>query len=455
MNPQIFREYDIRGIASRDLTDPVVETLGKAMGTYMQERRCQTISLARDVRLSSQRLRDALAAGLTATGLKVIDLGVCPTPVLYYSLYHLDVQGGVMITGSHNPPEYNGFKVCVGKATLFGQEIQELGRLAQSGEFRSGQGKVQERSILEDYCRSLVGAFGVLSRPPRVVVDCGNGTASLAAVRIYRDLGCQVRSLYCEPDGRFPNHHPDPTVPEYLQDLIRAVQEEKADLGIAFDGDSDRIGVINDRGEIVWGDELMVLYSRSILREHPGATIIADVKCSQKLFDDIRQKGGRAIMWKTGHSLIKAKLKEEKGALAGEMSGHMFFADRYLGFDDAIYAGARVLEICSKTGEKISQLLEDLPRTWSTPEIRVDCPEELKFEVVRQAREYFSARYPTVTLDGVRVIFEDGWGLVRASNTQPVLVLRFEASTPERLREIRELVEGVLGEIRSKVAAQA
>lgn len=447
MNFEIFREYDIRGIADRDLTPQAVVRLGRAAGTYMLRHGCRTIALGRDVRLSSGRLRDNLVEGLAAAGIDVIDLGECPTPLLYYALFQLDVEGGIMITGSHNPPEYNGFKVAVGKTTLYGDQIQQIRRISEEGSFAAGQGRVATKSFIPDYLNELSQSFGRLADPPRVVVDCGNGTASFVAADLYRNLGCEVVPLFCRADGRFPNHHPDPTVAENLVSLIDEVVQRGADLGIAFDGDSDRIGVIDDKGRIIWGDELMVLFSRQILQKHPGATIIAEVKCSQKLFDDIRKRGGNPIMWKAGHSLIKAKMKEENALLAGEMSGHMFFADRYYGYDDAFYAGARLLELCSDSKQKISEMLADLPQTYSTPEIRMECPESLKFEVVGRAQQYFSSHFKTSAVDGVRLIFDDGWGLVRASNTQPVLVLRFEATSEARLREIRTLVEGKLREL--------
>ena len=426
-------------------------TLGRAIGTYLQRQGCQRLTLGRDCRLSSTRLRDALSQGLISTGASVVDIGVCPTPVLYFSLHRLNSQGGVMITGSHNPADYNGFKVAAGKFTIYGDQIQEVRKIADSGEFIEGEGKREEVSLLPDYRHYLGEALGRLSHPPRVVVDAGNGTTALLAPQIYRDLGCEVIELYCTMDGNFPNHHPDPTVVENLQDLIQKVDQEQADLGIAFDGDGDRIGVVDDQGNIVWGDYLMILYSREVLRRRPGATIIAEVKCSKNLYDDIEKHGGRGIMWKAGHSLMKAKMREENAPLAGEMSGHMFFADRYFGYDDAIYGGARLLEILSEGGERISQMLADVPKTYSTPEIRVDCPDHLKFEVVSQAQAFFSQHYRTITVDGVRLLFDDGWGLVRASNTQPALVLRFEAESRERLGEIRSLIEGKLEEFKKEI----
>ena len=455
MNAAIFREYDIRGIAEKDLTDPVVRHLGRAFGTYLLRREHSEIVLGRDCRLSSNRLRDRLVEGLIHAGLRIVDVGVCPTPVLYFARQKLQSQGAVMITGSHNPADYNGFKMLAGSSTLYGEEIQKLYKLCRKQDFEVGSGTLQERPILKQYIEYLQHSLGRLERPSKIVVDCGNGTASLVAPAVYRNLGCQVVELFCDMDGRFPNHHPDPTVVSNLQDLIRAVRQEEAAVGLAFDGDGDRIGAVDDRGRIVWGDQLMVLYSRDILRQEPGATIIADVKCSQILYDEIENLGGRGIMYRTGHSLIKAKMKKEKALLAGEMSGHMFFADRYFGYDDATYAGARLLEILSHSDDQISDLLADLPQTHHTPEIRVDCPEEHKFELVSLAQDYFRRHYRTVTVDGVRVLFEDGWGLIRASNTQPALVLRFEARSAERLEQIRDLMEGKLEELKKTVEKDA
>ncbi|MEE2822580.1 MAG: phosphomannomutase/phosphoglucomutase [Acidobacteriota bacterium] len=446
MNPEIFREYDIRGIAESDLTNPVVFKLGQSLGTYLGTRGCKKMTLGRDCRMSSVRLMEQLSRGLLSTGLSIVDIGVCPTPVLYFSLHHLNLDAGIMITGSHNPPEYNGFKVAVGSLTIHGEQIQEVRKIAEAGTFLTGEGNKKELSLASQYRDCLAKAFGRLSNPLKVVVDAGNGTGAVLGPQVYRDMGCEVIELYCTMDGNFPNHHPDPTVVEYLQDLLQMVQDEKADLGIAFDGDTDRIGVVDDIGNIVWGDDLMILYSREILANNPGATIVGEVKCSKNLYDEIAKLGGRGIMWKAGHSLIKSKMKDEEALLGGEMSGHMFFADRYFGYDDAIYAGARLLENLSESGRKISELLSDVPKTYSTPEIRVNCPEALKFKVVGQAREYFSQHYTVVLIDGVRVLFDRGWGLVRASNTQPIIVLRFEAESPELLEEIQSLVEGKIQE---------
>ena len=453
MNPELFREYDIRGIADTDLADDSVETLGRGLGTYFARRGAARVTLGRDVRLSSTRLRDALARGLSRTGLTVIDIGVCPTPLLYYSLHRLKPEAGVMITGSHNPPEYNGFKVALGTGTIYGAEIQKVRKIIEAADFASGEGKTESASLIEDYRRHIGERIPRLGKRLKVVVDSGNGTAGLVVPAIYSDLGCEVHELYSEPDGRFPNHHPDPTILENLQDLMQAVHANGADLGISFDGDTDRIGVVDDEGGILWGDQLMMIYAREILERRPGTTFVAEVKCSKSLYQDIEARGGRAVMWKAGHSLIKAKMKEEGAVLGGEMSGHMFFADRYFGYDDAIYAGARLLEILSNSGRRLSQLLEDVPPTFSTPEIRMDCTEDLKFRIVGLARSYFSEHYETVDVDGVRIVFPDGWGLVRASNTQPVLVLRFEADSPERLEEIQALVRGKLEELSSGIHA--
>jgi phosphomannomutase/phosphoglucomutase len=453
MNPELFREYDIRGIADTDLADDSVETLGRGLGTYFVRHGVTRVTLGRDVRLSSTRLRNALARGLTRTGLTVIDIGVCPTPLLYYSLHRLTPGAGVMITGSHNPPEYNGFKIALGTGTIYGAEIQKVRKIVEAADFTRGEGNLESASLMEDYRRHIQERIPRLGKRLKVVVDSGNGTAGLVAPTIYSDLGCEVRELYSEPDGRFPNHHPDPTIVENLQDLMQAVHSSEADLGIAFDGDTDRIGVVDDEGGILWGDQLMMIYAREILERRPGTTFVAEVKCSKSLYQDIEARGGRAVMWKAGHSLIKAKMKEEGAVLGGEMSGHMFFADRYFGYDDAIYAGARLLEILATSGRRLSQLLADVPPTFSTPEIRMDCPEDLKFRIVGRAQSYFSRNYETVDVDGVRIVFPDGWGLVRASNTQPVLVLRFEADSSERLEEIQNLVEGKLEELSSGIHA--
>ena len=454
-NPEIFREYDIRGIADQDLTDPVVRSLGNAFAQYLRTSQARAVAIGFDARSSSPRLRDALAAGLTEAGIDVIDVGLCPTPALYFALHHLAPGAGIMITGSHNPAEFNGFKLCVGTGTIFGEEIQALRKIMEEGAITAGQaGRKVTSPIVDSYMKHLQALFPNREGARlRIVLDAGNGTAGLAAPAVVGAMGCEVIELFSEPDGRFPNHHPDPTIPANLTELIRTVRERNADVGIAFDGDSDRIGVVDEQGNILWGDQLMVLFARDILRTRPGSTFVSEVKCSQTMYDDIRARGGNAIMWKTGHSLIKAKMKEVHAALAGEMSGHIFFADRYFGFDDAIYAAARVIEILQHARKtagaaaKMSGLLADLPRTFNTPEIRFDCPDALKFRVVDAAREEFRGQglalppVEVITVDGVRAVFRDGWGLIRASNTQPVLVMRFEATSEASLKTIRDFME--------------
>jgi phosphomannomutase/phosphoglucomutase len=472
VNKDIFREYDIRGVAEQDLTSPVIEALGQAFADYLRPKGIRSVTVGYDARISSPRLCDDIVRGLTLGGVDVTILGLCPTPALYFSLYHLNQGAGVMITGSHNPSEFNGFKLCVGRETIYGEEIQKIRRILEEADKQKSGARSQEPGekgnvrkinngsviqvpILPDYINFLKKKFNA-SRGDRlkIVLDSGNGTAGLAAPAVIRNMNCEVIELFSNPDGRFPNHHPDPTIPDNLTTLIDTVRREKADAGIAFDGDSDRIGVVDERGNILWGDQLMVIFSRDILRERPGATFVSEVKCSQIMYDDIRKHGGNAVMWKTGHSLIKAKMKELHAAMAGEMSGHLFFADRYFGYDDAIYAACRIVEILKNvksdkgTHESLSMLLADLPKTFNTPEIRFDCPETIKFKVVEKAKEVFLAGHglsqrprEVITVDGVRAIFEKGWGLIRASNTQPVLVMRFEATDPSSLESIKSMME--------------
>jgi len=452
MNPNIFREYDIRGIVGEHLTDETVTVLARALGTFFRNNNAKKIAIGYDARISSPRFCDLLTRAFTETGCDVLLIDRVPTPVLYHTVFTRGVDGGVMITGSHNPPDHNGFKICLGKDALFGSQIQEIKAIANKSEppaLAGGQshGSVETLAVLEEYCRDIISRVSVGPRKLKVVIDAGNGMGGVTAVPVYRELGVGLTELFTEPDSTFPNHHPDPTVEENLDDIIRAVRDEKADLGIAFDGDGDRIGIVDESGRIIWGDELMVLFSRAVLVEHPGAAIIAEVKCSQTLFDDIAKHGGQAVMWKAGHSLIKAKMKETKAALAGEMSGHIFFADRFYGFDDATYAGARLIEILSKTDKPLSALLADLPKTFSTPELRVDCPDETKFDVVKRVAEHFAKTHDVITIDGARILFEHGWGLVRASNTQAILVLRFEADSDEHLSEIRQTVEAKVTEL--------
>jgi phosphomannomutase/phosphoglucomutase len=454
MNAHIFREYDIRGLVDKDLTIEVVELLGRGLGTIIRRKGGRSIAVGRDCRESSTRFRDALCQGLTSTGLDVFDVGVVPTPLTYFAANTLPVDGLAMITGSHNPPEYNGFKIGAGKTTFHGPEIQALRKLIEARDFVKGErpGTLTPYDIVTPYNHFIRQTVKVGRKGMKIVIDAGNGTGGAVAVPLFQSLGFDVVPLYCEMDATFPNHHPDPTVVENLVDLIAAVKREKAEVGIAYDGDSDRIGVIDDQGNILWGDQLMILFSRYVLKESPGAAIVGEVKCSYTLYDDIAKHGGKPVMWKAGHSLIKAKMKEEHAELAGEMSGHIFFKQRYFGFDDAVYSSARLLEILTHEPQKLSALLSDVPKTFSTPELRMDTVEEKKFELVRRATEALrAAGHSIVDVDGVRVTFPDGWGLIRASNTQPILVLRYEARTEQRLGEIRQLIEETLAKVQREV----
>jgi phosphomannomutase/phosphoglucomutase len=445
LKPTIFREYDIRGIADQELFDDDVTQLGRAFGAYLSRHAGKHICLGRDTRLSSPRLRDALIRGLKASGCNVTDIGVVPTPLLYYAVVHLKADGGVMITGSHNPPEFNGFKTVCGASTIHGEAIQEIRRLVESEKpgVSPHEGTETTADVITPYVEEVASQFH-FPRPVRAVFDAGNGVGGPVMRRLLDRLNVDATEMFFEMDGHFPNHHPDPTVPKNLEALIAKVRETHAEVGIAFDGDSDRIGAVDEQGAIIYGDQLMILYGREILIRKPGATFIGEVKCSQLMYDDLAAHGGNPIMWKTGHSLIKAKMKETGAALAGEMSGHMFFADRYYGYDDALYAACRLLEILANSTVPLSALLADLPRTVTTPEIRFDCPDEIKFEVVERASEQLRSRHKTVDVDGVRVLFDGGWGLVRASNTQPVLVMRFEALTESDLAHYRREVEAAV-----------
>ena len=449
MNRLIFREYDIRGVADRDLTDDVVEDIGRALGTFLTRRGKKRVALGRDCRLSSDRLHAALSSGLIATGLTVIDTGVGPTPLLYFTVFHKELDGGVQITGSHNPPGDNGFKMMCGKDTLAGDEIRELRTLIERRDFdlKSGGG-IDRYDPSPAYCGFMRGNVKLKRTDLKFAVDAGNGAGGPLALAAMKAVGLSPIAMYCDMDGRFPNHHPDPSELHNVAELAARVQSERLDVGIAYDGDADRLGVIDERGEVLWGDKLMIALSRDILSRHPGAAILGEVKCSQTLYDDIEKHGGRPIVWKTGHSLIKRKMKEEAALLAGEMSGHLFFADRYFGYDDAIYASLRLIEMLSELDEPLSALLKDVPQTFSTPEIRVDCPDEVKFGVVEKVLSHFRSTHDVLDVDGARVKFPGGWGLVRASNTQPVLVLRFEAQTQSQLASIQAEVESVVKEAR-------
>jgi len=453
INPLIFREYDVRGLVGVDLHRAAVVLLGKGYGTLAAEAGVRTVALGRDCRLSSPAFRDALVEGLLSTGLAVVDVGVCPTPLLYFAIHRFGADGGIMITGSHNPPEFNGFKLCVGTGTLYGEKIQELRRIIEGGRFATGAGTLSTREIIPEY-RKYVAANLSIPRKLKVVVDGGNGTAGAVAPQLFREMGMEVVELFCDLDGSFPNHFPDPTVPENLRFLVEKVRETGADVGVGYDGDADRIGAVDEKGNVIYGDYLLVLFAREILSRKPGAAILSEVKASQNLYEDVARRGGRPVMWKAGHSLIKAKMKEEDAELAGEMSGHVFFRDRYLGFDDAIYASARLFEIMAKERRPLSELLSDLPPVVSTPEIRVDCPDELKFRVVEMVAEMVAPQArEVIDVDGIRALFDGGWGLVRASNTQPVLVLRFEGRDEAAVARIRALMEGAVARARAAAGA--
>ncbi len=449
MNPLIFREYDIRGIADKDLTDDVVFLIGQGFGTYAQNAGVNETVIAGDVRLSTERIRNVLVKGLLSTGMNVFDLGTIPTPVFYFSFFQYDKNSGVMITGSHNPPEFNGFKLGLGKTTIYGEEIQNLRQLIEVNKFKTGKGKLLRLNPIPDYIKLIQNKIHIKSGL-RVIFDPGNGTVGVLLEELVNGLGIDPVFINLEPDSSFPSHLPDPTVPSHMKDLIAVVAEMHADIGIGFDGDGDRIGAVDEKGNIVYGDKLLAIFARDIIKQQPGAKIVFEVKCSQGIIEYIKSLGGIPIMWKTGHSLIKAKMKQEGALLAGEMSGHMFFADDYYGYDDAIFASARLLKILAEAGKPLSELVAEIPYYHSTPEIRVDCPDEIKFKIVESIRDYFRAQYEIIDIDGVRVVFSDGWGLVRASNTQPVLVLRFEAKTPERLTEIQKIFFGQLAQFKEQ-----
>jgi phosphomannomutase / phosphoglucomutase len=443
----IFREYDIRGVYQKDFDLTFAEDLAKSICSFIVKRGKSKprVTVGYDARLSSPDIEKAVIRGLLASGAEVTTLGLVTTPISYFSMFHLGADGGIMITGSHNPPDYNGFKISYGKSTLFGDDIQELGKILAKRDFAQGAGSVNSYDIFPDYIERYKKEFTGLKNIP-VVVDCGNGAAGCIARRLFEAVGLTPEIIFEKPDGRFPNHHPDPTVEENLKDLKERVLATSAKIGIGFDGDCDRIGVVDGEGRFLMGDELMVIWSRDILKKQPGAKIIGDVKCTDRLYADIAKHGGQPIMWKTGHSLIKNKIKEEKAPFGGELSGHIFFADRNYGYDDALYAGLRLIEILSQTGSTLKDLMSGIPGAYNTPEIRLDTTEEKKNTIVSALTEYFK-KQSGVTLnfiDGVRVSYPDGWALVRASNTQPVVVVRFESRTPERLEEIKSAVLKVI-----------
>lgn len=445
MNPAIFREYDIRGIADTDLTDGAVRAIGRAFGDRMREKGQACVAVGRDVRLSSPRIRAALVEGLLDQGRRVIDVGEVPTPALYFAVLRLKADAGVMVTGSHNPIEYNGLKLSEGVSSLHGADVLELRARAERAGVLAERGTLETANVDEPYLADLASRIR-LERPLKVTVDPGNGAASILGSKFLRMLGCDVDPIFDVPDGSFPNHLPDPTVPKLMEALMARVKANGSDLGIGFDGDADRVGAVDEKGRLLYGDQLLGLYAADVLSRLPGSPVIFEVKCSQGLVEWIEAKGGKPIMWKAGHSLIKAKMRETKAPLGGEMSGHMFFADEFPGYDDALYGAARLLRIVAAGSRPLSALVDELPqaRYVSTPELRFDCTDASKFAIVESVREHFRARYSVVDVDGVRVQFGDGWGLVRASNTQPVLVVRFEAKSRERLQAIAREVSEVL-----------
>ncbi len=446
LNPRIFREYDIRGIVDRDLTPDTVRLLGQALGTHLGGAEGTRVALSCDNRLSSPAFYQAMRGGLCAAGCHVFGIGMGPTPCLSFATHHLDVSGGIQITGSHNPPEFNGFKITRGKEAIYGEEIQSVYRLIQEGKLHQAEspGPFEEVDIHPSYIARVCEGIQ-LARPVKVVLDAGNGVAGPAAIQALKGIGAEVVELFCEPDGTYPNHHPDPTLPENLEALIAEVKKSGAEAGIALDGDGDRIGAVDATGRIVWGDELMILYAEPILARHPGEAIVFDVKCSQRLADAVEQMGGRPVMAATGHSLVRARMARENAPLAGELSGHIFFSDGYLGYDDAIYAAIRLLHLLSSDERTLAERMKDIPSSIATPEIRIDCTDEEKFEIVEKLRGHFRDKYDVIEVDGVRINFEKGWGLVRASNTQPVIVCRFEASDEGALAAYRDEVYEQLG----------
>jgi phosphomannomutase/phosphoglucomutase len=446
LSRNIFREYDIRGVTGKDLTPEVARLVARSYASFLNDNGVRgEIAVGRDNRPSGNALHAEIVAGLLESGFDVVDIGVVPTPLAYWAQHKLGVAGGIQITGSHNPPEFNGFKLGMGTRSIYGADIQKIYEIAAAGKFPEGKGTLRNQEVIADYVEDVGQRIGRISKDIKCVVDCGNGAGALVAKALFDRLGVAPTILFGESDGTFPNHHPDPTVPENLEDLIHSVKETGAELGIAFDGDADRIGLVDEDGTIIWGDQILIIYARDVLaRTGKGQAIIFDVKCSQALPEEVERAGGKPLMWKTGHSLIEEKMHETHAPIAGEMSGHMFFAEGWYGFDDAMYGAARLLRIVADSGKSVKQMMADVPKFVSTPEIRVDCPDDVKFGVVEKATKHFSATHKVIDVDGVRVLFGDGWGLIRASNTQPVLVMRFEARTQQDLDAIRSEMEGWL-----------
>ena len=445
LNKYIFREYDIRGKVADDFPPVVVESLGKGFGTFIKRGGGQEIALSGDVRLTTPSLIEQFKTGVLSTGVDVINIGILPTPANYYSMFKLEVAGAVQITGSHNPPEFNGFKMSRNKKPVFGQSIQDIRTIIENRDYDEGEGTEVAYDILTEYKRMIASKIDI-QKTMKVVMDCGNAAGAICAPDVFKNMNVELTELYCDVDGTFPNHHPDPTVEENLKDLIYIMKTGNYDIGLAFDGDADRVGVVDETGDVIWADQLIALFLPEVLEE--GDEILFDVKCSQALVDMILKYGGKPVMWKTGHSLIKQRMAELNCKLGGEMSGHIFFADDFFGFDDAIYVSARIVQTLSRTNSTLSELKSELPTYYSTPEIRLEAEsDEEKFRIAEEAVTYFTENYDCITVDGVRIQFGDGWGLVRSSNTQPVIVCRFEANTPKRKEEIQSIVMGKLNEI--------
>lgn len=443
IKPQVFRQYDIRGIVGEEIDAESYYLIGKGFGTYLRQKGLKTLALGGDARLSTPELMAAFTKGALETGCDVTDVGIVATPVLYYSIWKLKTEGGAMVTASHNPSQYNGCKLNLGLGSVFAEELQNVLKIIQSGDFASGEGKYSTNTTIgADYIDYICSGIK-LERPVKVIVDGGNGMGGPYLPEILERLGCEVIEMYCEPDGSFPNHHPDPTIEKYMTDLSRGVVAAEYELGIGLDGDADRIGVVDEKGKMLFGDQILNILARDYLTQNPGKTVIADVKCSKNLYDDIRKYGGVPIMYKTGHANIKMRMKEIGVEFAGEMSGHVFLADRYLGYDDAIYVSCRLIEIVAKTAAPVSTYLADQPKMYNTPELHIPCADDRKFDVVAKVcKEFQSEGYDVNDIDGARITFSDGWGLVRASNTTPVLVTRYEAESEARMNEIKALVEG-------------
>ncbi len=442
MDSEMFREYDIRGIVGESLDTDGALKIGKGFGTYLSNFGEKTVVVGRDVRLSSFDLQQAVMEGLISTGCHVIDVGQVPTPTFYFSVIHLKADAGMVVTASHNPAQYNGFKMRRGENAVFGEMIQEVRKIIDKGDYKTGKGDREEREVIDDYLAAIKSRI-TLKRTLKVVADAGNGTAGPIATSVLKDLGCELIELYCEPDGSFPNHLPDPTVEENLVDLIAKVRETGADVGVGYDGDGDRLGAVDEKGGVVWGDQLLSLFTRDIITRKP-ASVVFDVKCSQALIETISQSGGTPVMWKTGYPNIQAKMKEVQAPLGGEMSGHFYFMDDFFGFDDGVFASCRLIQLLSATDKTFSQLLSAIPRYQSTPEIRTECSEKDKFRIVQELKEYFKEKYDTIDVDGIRILFDGGWALIRASNTQPILVLRFEAKPEQKMEEIKKIVRDKL-----------